>query len=93
MPDSGLDTLIAQGAIALVCNLAMKGAAGIIARRANKKAGEVEEELHNGLVPGVTRVPSGVFTLIRSKQAGCNYLRSTWHTRTPVHFLISGDSR
>jgi intracellular sulfur oxidation DsrE/DsrF family protein len=75
--DGGLDSLIAQGAIVLACNLATMAFAGIIAKRVQRNPDDVKQELRDGLVPGVTLVPSGVFAVIRSEEAGCNYLRAT----------------
>lgn len=73
--DGGLDALISQGVIVLACNLAMVHFAGIIAKETQQEPGTVQDEVRKALVPGVTLVPSGVFGVIRSEQAGCNYLR------------------
>ncbi len=35
------------------------------------------KELTDGLVPGVTLVPSGIFGVIRAEQAGCAYIRAS----------------
>lgn len=76
-PDGGLDSLIAKGAVALACNVALMGLAGVIAQHTKQKQEAVADELKEGLVPGVTRMPSGVFAVTRAEEAGCNYMRAT----------------
>lgn len=76
-PDGGLDTLIGRGTIVLACNLALGGFAGRIAKKTQQAEDVVMKELTDGLVPGVTLVPSGIFGVIRAEQAGCAYLRAT----------------
>jgi intracellular sulfur oxidation DsrE/DsrF family protein len=76
-PDGGLDALIGRGTIALVCNLALTGFASQIAKKTQQSSDIVLKELTDGLVPGVTRVPSGIFGVIRAEQAGCAYIRAT----------------
>jgi intracellular sulfur oxidation DsrE/DsrF family protein len=76
-PDGGLDTLIGRGTIVLACNLALTGFAGRIAKKTQQADDVVLKELTDGLVPGVTLVPSGIFGVIRAEQAGCAYIRAT----------------
>jgi intracellular sulfur oxidation DsrE/DsrF family protein len=76
-PDGGLDTLIGRGTIVLACNLALTGFAGQIAKKTQQADDVVLKELTDGLVPGVTLVPSGIFGVIRAEQAGCAYIRAT----------------
>lgn len=75
--DGGLDTLIQRGAVALACSLALRNRAGAYARRANRPAPEVLEEVLAHLLPGVTVMPNGIFALGRAQEAGCGYMRST----------------
>ncbi|MFN2315925.1 MAG: hypothetical protein ABR551_03175 [Gemmatimonadales bacterium] len=75
--DGGLDTLIQRGAVALACSLALRNRAGAYARRANRPAAEVHEEVLANLLPGVTVMPNGIFALGRAQEAGCGYMRST----------------
>jgi intracellular sulfur oxidation DsrE/DsrF family protein len=76
-PDGGLDALIGRGTIVLACNLALTGFADRIAKKTQQAGDVVLKELTDGLVPGVTLVPSGVFGVIRAEQAGCAYIRAT----------------
>ena len=76
-PDGGLDTLIGRGTIVLACNLALGGFAGRIAKKTQQADDVVMKELTDGLVPGVTLVPSGIFGVIRAEQAGCAYIRAS----------------
>lgn len=75
--DGGLDALIARGAIALACNMAFGGFAGIVAKRTNQSKDAVLQEFTAALVPGTTLVPSGIFGVIRAEQGGCAYIRAT----------------
>lgn len=75
--DGGLDTLIQRGAVALACSLALRNRAGAYARRANRPAAEVLEEVLANLLPGVTVMPNGIFALGRAQEAGCGYMRSS----------------
>jgi hypothetical protein len=72
-----IETLIAQGAVVLACNLALNQVIGGIARRTSQKVEDVRAEVHAGLVPGVILQPSGVYAVLRAQEAGCVYLRST----------------
>jgi len=76
-PDGGLDALIGRGAIALACNMAFNGFAGVVAKRTNQTQDAVRDEFKAALVPGVTLVPSGIFGVIRAEEGGCRYLRAT----------------
>jgi intracellular sulfur oxidation DsrE/DsrF family protein len=76
-PDGGLDTLIGRGTIVLACNLALTGFASQIAKKTQQADDVVLKELTDGLVPGVTLVPSGIFGVIRAEQAGCAYIRAS----------------
>lgn len=67
--------LVERGAIILVCDFAM----GHLSRRLGAKSGrgadEVHTELRKGLIQGAYAVPSGIFGLARSQNAGCAYIR------------------
>ncbi|HEU4643232.1 MAG TPA: hypothetical protein VFS44_12330 [Gemmatimonadaceae bacterium] len=76
-PDGGLDTLIGKGAIVLVCNVALMALAGVIAKDTKQTQSAVADELKGALVPGVIRMPSGVFAVTRAEEAGCHYIRGT----------------
>jgi intracellular sulfur oxidation DsrE/DsrF family protein len=72
-----LDTLRARGAIFLVCNRASMNWARSAAERTKKDVEQVQNEVRNGLVPGATLMPSGVFALVRAQNAGCAYMKGS----------------
>lgn len=76
-PDGGLDTLIARGAIALCCNLALFRMVSMIAKREKIEAKPAREKVLANLFPGVIVQPSGIFAVARAQEAGCHYLRAT----------------
>jgi hypothetical protein len=76
-PMTGLDTLIGRGVIVLCCNLALMQHGGRLARAENLPIEEARTAVINALVPGVIRMPSGVFAVARAQEAGCHFLRST----------------
>ena len=76
-PDGGLDTLISRGAIVLCCNLALTRMAGSLVKAEGISKEQAQTALIDALVPGVVRMPSGVFATTRAEEAGCNFLRAT----------------
>ncbi|MFI5310179.1 MAG: hypothetical protein ACHQQ3_03010 [Gemmatimonadales bacterium] len=74
---TGLDTLIARGVIVLCCNLALMQHAGRLARAESMPVEDARASVINALVPGVIRMPSGVFAVARAQEAGCHFIRST----------------
>ena len=76
-PLSGLDSLIARGVIVLCCNLALMQHAGRLARAESLPVEDARAVLIASLVPGVVRMPSGIFGVARAQEAGCHFVRST----------------
>lgn len=76
-PLSGLDSLISRGVIVLCCNLALMQHGGRLARAENMSIEDARSAVIAGLVPGVIRMPSGVFAVMRAQEAGCHFVRST----------------
>jgi len=76
-PMVGLDTLMARGAIVLCCNMALMSNAGRLARAEGITVEEARAALIAALVPGVIRLPSGIFAVARAQEAGCHFIRST----------------
>ena len=70
-----LGDLLARGSIILVCDFALGHLAERLARKNNRNSEEVHGELRNGFVPGAYAVPSGIFGLARSQNAGCAFVR------------------
>ena len=71
-----LADLVERGAIILVCDFAMGHLSRRLAAKAGRGADEVHADLRNGLVQGAYAVPSGIFGLARSQNAGCAYIRT-----------------
>jgi hypothetical protein len=67
--------LVARGAIILVCDFAMGHLSKRLATKSGRSADDVHADLRNGLIPGAYAVPSGIFGLARSQNAGCAYIR------------------
>jgi hypothetical protein len=70
-----LEELVRRGSIILVCDFAMGFLAARLAAKANQTADDVHQTLRRSLVPGAYAVPSGIFGLARSQNAGCAFIR------------------
>ena len=68
---------MSRGAIVLCCNLALMRMAGALAKAEGITKEQSQAALVDALVPGVVRMPSGIFATTRAEEAGCNFLRST----------------
>ena len=67
--------LVDRGAIILVCDFAMGHLSKRLAAKSGRSAEEVHVDLRSGLIQGAYAVPSGIFGLARSQNAGCAYIR------------------
>jgi len=76
-PDGGLDSLIARGAIVLCCNLALMRHAGALATAEGIPTEKAQQAMIDSVLPGVIRMPSGVFATSRAEEAGCLFMRSS----------------
>ena len=70
-----LEELVQRGAIVLVCDFALGHLAKRLAGKTGRDADEVHRELRGAFVPGSFAVPSGIFGLARSQNAGCALVR------------------
>jgi len=77
MPSGGLDALIARGVIVLCCNLALMRNAGVLAKAEGIPREQAQREMIDAVLPGVIRMPNGVFATSRAGEAGCLFMRST----------------
>lgn len=75
-PDGALDTLISRGVIVLACNLALTNYAGGIARRRNIPRQDGLALVMANLIPGVYRMPTGIFATSHAQQLGCGVLNA-----------------
>lgn len=73
-PDGALDTLMSRGVIVLACNLALSNVAGTIARNRSIPRQEAADLITRHILPGVYRMPTGVFATCRAQAAGCGVM-------------------
>lgn len=76
-PDGALDTLIKRGVIVLACDLALGGLAGQIAQRRSIPRQDARKLVLDSLLPGVIRMPSGIFATSHAQQLGCGVLSAS----------------
>jgi hypothetical protein len=69
-----LEEFVQRGAILLVCDFALGHLSARLATKAGRSADDVHRELRGSFVPGAVAVPSGMFGLARSQNAGCAYV-------------------
>jgi hypothetical protein len=67
--------MVQRGAIILVCDFALGHLAKRLATKAGRKEDEVHRELSASFVPGAIGVPSGIFGLAKTQNAGCALVR------------------
>ncbi len=77
MPGGDVESLIARGAIVIACNQALMRHVGPYSKAAGISRDQAQQKLIDSLVPGVIRMPSGVFATSRAEEAGCQFLRSS----------------
>lgn len=75
-PDGALDNLIARGVIVLACDLALNNFAGQIANHRQIPRSDARELVMANLVPGIYRMPTGVFATSHAQQLGCGMLNA-----------------
>lgn len=73
-PDGALDTLIKRGVIVLACDLALGGLAGQIAQRRAIPRQDARRVVYDNILPGITRMPSGIFATSHAQQLGCGMM-------------------
>ncbi len=76
-PDSSIESLLARGVTILCCNLALMRVVGTLAKTENMPREEAQTAVIAAVIPGIVRMPSGVFAAARAQEAGCQFLRST----------------
>jgi hypothetical protein len=70
-----LADMVQRGAIILVCDFALGHLAKRLATKAGRKEDDVHRELSASFVPGAIGVPSGIFGLAKTQNAGCALVR------------------
>lgn len=76
VPGAGVDALIARGAIVIACNQALMRHVGALVKAEGITREAAQQALIASVLPGVIRMPSGVFATSRAEEAGCVFLRS-----------------
>ncbi|MGA0920774.1 MAG: hypothetical protein ACO3SD_08695 [Gemmatimonadaceae bacterium] len=72
-PDGALDTLMKRGVIVLACSLALDNFASQVASRRKIPRQDAKAMVTESLLPGVIRMPSGIFATCRAPAAGCGF--------------------
>lgn len=75
-PDGALDTLISRGVIVLACDLALNNFAGRIANHRKIPRPDARTLVMDNLIPGIYKVPTGVFGTCHAQQLGCGVLNA-----------------
>jgi hypothetical protein len=75
-PDGALDTLISRGVIVLACDLALRNFAGRIANHRKIPRQDAAALVMANLIPGIYRMPTGVFATCHAQQLGCGVLNA-----------------
>lgn len=69
----GINELQADGVMFCVCEMAMGVFTATVAEMHNLKQEEVMKDWMQGLLPGIQRVPAGVWAVGRAQEHGCAY--------------------
>ncbi len=75
-PDGALDTLISRGVIVLACDLALNNFAGRIAANRKIPRPDARTLVMDNLIPGIYKVPTGVWGTCHAQQLGCGVLNA-----------------
>lgn len=73
-PDGALDKLMARGVIVLACDLALGNAAGQLAARKRIPRSDAQQLITDHILPGVIRMPSGIFATSHAQGVGCGLM-------------------
>ena len=73
IPDASIEKLRDAGAIFCACNVAMSVNSGTLGEKIGVSKDDAMKEWIAGLLPGVTRVPSGVLAVGRAQDHECRY--------------------
>lgn len=75
-PDGALDTLISRGVIVLACDLALRNFTGRIANHRKIPRPDAAALVNANLIPGIYRMPTGIFATSHAQQLGCGVLNA-----------------
>jgi hypothetical protein len=71
-----LDKQLANGAIALACNLAFRQMVSMVAKQDKLTPADARTKAKTFLVPGVIMQPSGIFANVMAAEAGCAFVNA-----------------
>jgi hypothetical protein len=74
--DGHLDKLMDRGVIVLACELALRNTTGQIANRMKIARQDAAALVAKNLLPGVVRMPSGIFATSHAQSLGCGVLNA-----------------
>jgi len=74
-PDQSVEALQRRGAIFVICNNTIRGAAQRLAAKSNEQPRDVEATLHGHLLPDVKTVPAMVVALAQLQEHGLTYVK------------------
>lgn len=73
LEDMALDKLMAKGVIVGACNMALQFLSSEFAANAGVSKEAAAKEWTEGLLPGITLLPSGTWGVNRAQEKGCTY--------------------
>lgn len=73
LEDMAIDKLMAKGVIFGACNMALQFLSGEMAGNAGVSKEVAAKEWTDGLLPGITLLPSGTWGVNRAQEKGCTY--------------------
>lgn len=69
----GINELQDSGVLFCACDMAMTVFSAVVAEQMKKDAADIKQEWVAGLLPGIKKVPSGVWAVGRAQEHGCGY--------------------
>lgn len=69
----GIEKLQSRGSLFAVCEMAIGVYSGLVAKWLGLNHEDVMKDWAAGLLPGISRVPSGVWAVSRAQEKGCSY--------------------
>ncbi|HYQ87620.1 MAG TPA: hypothetical protein VES59_10295 [Bacteroidota bacterium] len=73
LPDMSIEELQKSGVLMGVCDVALTVYSGIVAKNMKMDPAECKKDWVAGLLPGIQILPSGVYAVNRTQEAGCTY--------------------
>ena len=71
--DDCIEVFIKRGGLVCVCNHALQGSSDSLAEKLKLNKDDVHKEFMDNLLPGIQRVPSGIWAVNRAQELGCKF--------------------